>query len=228
MPDLCPGAPSVNLFTADEYLILCDLFGVDNPCSGRSIEDALDKWGIPKRVNWYRRTDAAVAQILLERVQDRLPNAWTSSNGMTRRVSGRRAHRKIEVWPTHLFTINWADSAPGLSWPVAYHATYVPGFRPDRGDGVGRLPGRIWGLRCRDRCLRPRGIDRPGLPQDCRCRLVCAAEQMGPAALGVPVRHWARLQDRSTGVGGRGLARSSRRRRGKRGISRTEQVPTIY
>jgi hypothetical protein len=23
---------------------------------------------------------------------------------------------------------NWADSAPGLSWPVAYRATYAPGF----------------------------------------------------------------------------------------------------
>ena len=40
----------------------------------------------------------------------------------------RRARRKIELWPHHLLTINWADSGPGLSWPVAYKATYVPLF----------------------------------------------------------------------------------------------------
>jgi hypothetical protein len=32
------------------------------------------------------------------------------------------------LWLRHLLTINWADSGPGFSWPVAYNATYVPGF----------------------------------------------------------------------------------------------------
>jgi hypothetical protein len=34
----------------------------------------------------------------------------------------------VELLPQHLFTINWADSGPGVCWPVAYLATYVPGF----------------------------------------------------------------------------------------------------
>ena len=40
----------------------------------------------------------------------------------------RGAYRKVELLPQHLFTINWADSGPGVCWPVAYLATYVPGF----------------------------------------------------------------------------------------------------
>ena len=30
--------------------------------------------------------------------------------------------------PKHLFTINWANSAPGLSWPEAYYVTQLPGW----------------------------------------------------------------------------------------------------
>ena len=48
--------------------------------------------------------------------------------GLSRPFLDRRAYRKVELWPRHLLTINWADSAPGYSWPVAYKATYVPGF----------------------------------------------------------------------------------------------------
>jgi hypothetical protein len=59
--------------------------------------------------------------------------------GSARPVFDRRAHRKVELWPRHLLTINWADSAPGVSWPVAYKATYVPWVRPDCCDGIGRL-----------------------------------------------------------------------------------------
>jgi hypothetical protein len=36
--------------------------------------------------------------------------------------------RRVTVVPRHLLTINWADSAPGFSWPEAYHATFIPGF----------------------------------------------------------------------------------------------------
>jgi hypothetical protein len=47
---------------------------------------------------------------------------------VARPIIERRARRKVELWPRHLLTINWADSGPGFSWPVAYTATYVPGF----------------------------------------------------------------------------------------------------
>jgi hypothetical protein len=127
MPDYRPGAPSVDLFTPDEHLVLCDWFGVDCPRSGRWIWEVLDEWNIPEEVYRHERTGAAVAQILLERIQDRLPDC-ASPTGSARPVFDRRAHRKVELWPRHILTINWADSAPGVSWPVAYKATYVPGF----------------------------------------------------------------------------------------------------
>jgi hypothetical protein len=47
---------------------------------------------------------------------------------MARPILERRAYRKVELWPRYLLTVNWADSGPGFSWPMAYYATYVPGF----------------------------------------------------------------------------------------------------
>ena len=32
----------------------------------------------------------------------------------------------IATKPQYLFTINWADSGPGFSWPEAYYATWLP------------------------------------------------------------------------------------------------------
>ena len=131
MPDYQANAPLVDLFTSDEHLVLCDWFGVNYPPSERWIEDILDEWNIPRDICHYQRTDAAVARILLERIQDRLPN-WAGLAGgrfvMARPFFDRRARRKVELWPHYLLTINWADSGPGFSWPVAYNATYLPGF----------------------------------------------------------------------------------------------------
>jgi len=131
MPDYRHHAPTVVLFTDDEHLVLCDWFGVDYPRSERWIDDILDEWNIPYEIPEHRRIDAVVAQILLERVQDDHPN-WTAGVGdrfvVARPILDRRARRKVELWPRHLMTINWADSGPGFSWPVAYKATYVPGF----------------------------------------------------------------------------------------------------
>ena len=36
--------------------------------------------------------------------------------------------RDVVLLPQHLFTINWADSGPGISWPEAYHVIFIPGF----------------------------------------------------------------------------------------------------
>ena len=73
--------------------------------------------------------DWAVAAILLERIQDRLPQWASVSEGkatLGRNLRDRAADRTVEITPTHLVTINWADSGPGFSWPEAYHVTYVP------------------------------------------------------------------------------------------------------
>lgn len=158
MPEYRPDAPSVDVFTADELLVLSEWFGVMlsrseelalwsrrvvRP-SGRPhaegeddeplfpVDRILDEWGIPKEIPLvYSRSGVAVAQILLERVQDRLPQ-WgvLTDDGVqfARPILDRRAQRKVELWPRLLLTINWADSGPGFSWPVSYYATYVPGF----------------------------------------------------------------------------------------------------
>jgi hypothetical protein len=90
MLDFRPDAPSVNLFTADEYLVLCDWFRVDRPDFDRSVWEVLDEWNIPDEVCRFDRTDAAAAQILLERVHHRLPQ-WVGPNGGARSVLDRRA-----------------------------------------------------------------------------------------------------------------------------------------
>lgn len=73
----------------------------------------------------------AVARLLLAGVQNRLPN-WGGSdrdgNFVTTRVKRLYADSGIAFLPLHLCTINWADSAPGFSWPEEYWVTWVPGF----------------------------------------------------------------------------------------------------
>jgi hypothetical protein len=73
----------------------------------------------------------AVARIVLTSIQHRLPQ-WTVVRG-DGQVQYARAYRPgrhapVEFLPQHLFTINWADSGPGFSWPEAYHAVFLPGF----------------------------------------------------------------------------------------------------
>jgi hypothetical protein len=149
MPDYRPDAPSVDLFTADEELVLATWFDIDRPPSRRWVDDILDEWNIPDEIPEYGRIDAAVAQILLERIQDHLPN-FTALVGdrfhVARPILDRRARRRVELWPRHLLTINWADSGPGFSWPVAYKATYVPGFDRTVVTASGDCPESLCGV----------------------------------------------------------------------------------
>ena len=74
--------------------------------------------------------DNEVASILLDTVQTRLPNFHCRHKDGTE-VHGRSIQglkqRKIQLFPLHLFSINWALTAPGLDWPETYLVTYVPG-----------------------------------------------------------------------------------------------------
>ena len=73
--------------------------------------------------------DNAVASIFLDTMQDRLPNyRWYDREGNLNSVRGKKdlKQRKIQLLPIHLFSINWAYSAPGLDWPESYSVTYVP------------------------------------------------------------------------------------------------------
>jgi hypothetical protein len=64
MPDYRPNAPSADLFSPDEYLVLCDWFKADYPRSGQRIDDILDEWRIPEEINGYSRSCAGVAQLV--------------------------------------------------------------------------------------------------------------------------------------------------------------------
>lgn len=92
--------------------------------------------GIAPLLNCYESTEMmlenAVARICLEPVAPELPQWASISNGQVtlgrkhRRRTALRSHRPRR--PNHLFTINWADSGPGFSWPEAYYAARIPGY----------------------------------------------------------------------------------------------------
>jgi hypothetical protein len=77
-----------------------------------------------------RCVDAAVATILLRSIEHRLPNwaAWSPETGvlLARNSHPRTDSRKLHLMPQHLFTINWASSGPGFSWPNQYNLCWVP------------------------------------------------------------------------------------------------------
>ena len=74
--------------------------------------------------------DNEVASIILDTVQTLLHNFHFRHKDVTE-VHGRNIQRlkqrKIQLFPLHLFSINWALTAPGLDWPETYLVTYVPG-----------------------------------------------------------------------------------------------------
>ncbi len=73
----------------------------------------------------------AVARLGLKQIQHRLPQwaaVWEDKMILGRKVRQNKK-RAIELMPLHLFTINWADSGPGFSWPEAYHLIWFPGFK---------------------------------------------------------------------------------------------------
>jgi hypothetical protein len=130
---------SVDLFTKEEHAILAEWFKTEPKCDAPDIpclRDALETLGFVGKASLYSEEDAAVAAIVLERIQNTLPQ-WASVRlresdddetdiFLAREVRERRAKRTVELLPKYLLTINWADSGPGFSWPVAYHVTWVP------------------------------------------------------------------------------------------------------
>ena len=84
-------------------------------------------------LDYPSQTEIAVAQIVLQRIQGRLPQ-WLTTNERGFMVAGRTGSlRPIKVNPLYigpelLFCVNWADSAPGISWPEAYYITHIPGL----------------------------------------------------------------------------------------------------
>jgi hypothetical protein len=134
MPKSRKGA--VDLFTSDEHAVLAKWFGVEPPgcAAGINAEDAAGRLGFVERPGFYTLIDAAAAHVVLEKVEDRLPQwALVAVEGGSNillargyRDSAQILDRKVLLAPRYLFTINWADSGPGYSWPVAYYVTWLP------------------------------------------------------------------------------------------------------
>lgn len=71
----------------------------------------------------------AVARIALARVQRSLPQfavVFPDRVELGREVTEIPC-RPVEMLSRHLFTIDWAMTAPGVSWPEAYYLTWMPG-----------------------------------------------------------------------------------------------------
>ena len=72
-----------------------------------------------------------MALIALEEVAERLPNCGIFDGQRVNLTRQQRDEeeipdRKVAMVPRHLFTVNWADSGPGISWPGAYYTTWIP------------------------------------------------------------------------------------------------------
>lgn len=122
-------AKIIKLIPDEEIAILRAYFNEDESSDFDHIFDVI---GVPNEIYYVSRVAVAVAQILLNKIQDDLPNwGFLDSNGgvtTSRHPHQRHADAKLSFNPKLLFTVNWADSGPGFSWPESYHIAYVPSF----------------------------------------------------------------------------------------------------
>ena len=124
---------NTSLFLPEEHKVIStwlDAKPAEELSVGLTIEKALSDLNLlVPDVSVRSTVDWAVAAILLERIQDQLPQWASVRDGkatLGRTLRDRAADRTVEITPVHLVTINWADNGPGFSWPQAYHVTYVP------------------------------------------------------------------------------------------------------
>jgi hypothetical protein len=109
-------AAVVRLLPADEHALLkAYVEGTGEPANAAAIYDALE---VPAGAT-PPRLAIAVAQILLHRIQETLPQ-WASVSGDTANLN-RKEHKRhkdarLAFNPQLVCTINWADSGyPGLA-----------------------------------------------------------------------------------------------------------------
>ena len=121
------------LFTNVEHALLASWFGLQPPASAVhvNVDDALVRLGFTKECDPYSRPAAAVAHVVLEAIEDRLP-VWACRKGddlivaRTYRARDQKPQRRAALLPSELFAINWASSGPGFDWPVQYHLVWTP------------------------------------------------------------------------------------------------------
>lgn len=122
-------------YTYIERAFLCDYFGIKRPehLVGVDVYQPVRQGVYVKPGQYSSEYDLAnaVARLALARIQDELP-AWAGVNEQGEYFSARTYTRSelaaVSFHPQHLFTINWADSGPGFSWPEAYYLVWLPVF----------------------------------------------------------------------------------------------------
>jgi hypothetical protein len=128
-----PRVAQDGLFTDLEHTVLANWFGQQTPADAAHIklDDALAQLGFGEPCWPYSQTAAAVAHVLLEAIEDRLP-VWACWKGDSLIQSRRyrephqKPRRRAALLPSELFAINWATSGPGFDWPVEYHLVWTP------------------------------------------------------------------------------------------------------
>ena len=126
------------IFHPIEHAIICEWLGVSPPEIAADIdirahldgpEDgpitlASDYSGEPG----YYAVQNAVARLVLSGIQKRLPQwaAFYEDHVVWGREYSKKTPRKVDFLPRFLFSINWANSGPGYSWPVAYNLAWLP------------------------------------------------------------------------------------------------------
>ena len=119
---------TIDIFSAEEQALLEAWFRsapIDQRLGG-----LLDAAGFDHDCQHYTRLDAWVGAFAVAEIQEQLPNCGICDG---RGVTLTRSYREVEDRTVtglsrHLFTINWADSGPGISWPVAYTLVWIPVF----------------------------------------------------------------------------------------------------
>jgi hypothetical protein len=131
---------NLSMYAPIEQAILAEYFGLSTP----NLDDDLDWWATdpkyPSSIKlepdaWDGRDQDkaianAVARIALARVQKSLPQfaiCGPDSIEFGRDIATAPS-RPVEMMSRHLFTIDWAMTAPGVSWPEAYYLTWLPGI----------------------------------------------------------------------------------------------------
>lgn len=116
--------------------------------SDYDFRDYFEKNDIPETES-IGQLEIAVARVILNPIQGSLPQwAAVKDNGevLLNRKEIKRDPRAVPLTltPRLVCCINWADSAPGYSWPESYYVTYIPGFEKfivtasrDGADGFG-------------------------------------------------------------------------------------------
>lgn len=125
-PDQIP-EQAEGLFTAAEFRVLDNYFAGDPGYDGLDV----DLTEIVVQDTWPS-VNAAVALILLERIQDRLPR-WMGRNFEGELVvsrAGRKARRdrRILMKPVYAGSREGFGAGPGMSWRIEYHTVWVPLF----------------------------------------------------------------------------------------------------